>query len=116
MAAAGASAYTALGNLGIKKIIIINLLGLNLNTRHRAIVENIVFNLCARFNDDRFLKWKSLSTLKIWWQPQEQEQQEQRSWPWGPVSGPNNKSNYDSIPKSVYSVFYYKINYYEWVF
>ena len=56
MAAAGASAYTALGNLGIKKIIIINLLGLNLNTRHRAIVENIVFNLCARFNDDRFLK------------------------------------------------------------
>jgi len=49
-----------------------------LKIRHGAIVDNIVTNLFAQFNDDRFWNEKALVHLKIW-QQQPQEEQEQRS-------------------------------------
>jgi len=68
---AAAAADIALGNLLIRNCVI-NYLGLNLKIRRGAIVENIVFNEYAKFNDDRLWNEKSFSTLKIWQQrPQE---------------------------------------------
>ena len=47
-----AAAVAAYGYIRDKKLIII-IIGLNLKIRHGAIVDNIVANLCAKFDDDR---------------------------------------------------------------
>ena len=54
---AGAAVYRQFDDC---RLIIINQLGLNLKICHDTIVENIVFNLYVKFNDDRLWNEKAL--------------------------------------------------------
>jgi len=57
-----------------------------LKIRHNAIVENIVTNLCVKFNDDRLWNEKAL----VHWKSDNNKNPNKKnnvSSTWGPVSG-----------------------------
>jgi len=49
----------------VKSKLLLVLLGLNLKIRHDAIVDNIVTNLLAKFDDDRLRNEKALVGLLL---------------------------------------------------